>query len=29
MKKLIFKNGKGRIIFYLPKDLIIKGLQNE
>ena len=24
MKKLIFKNGKGRIVFYLPKDLIIK-----
>ena len=26
MKKLVFKNGKGRIIFYLPKDLIIKGV---
>ena len=24
MKKLVFKNGKGRIVFYLPENLIIK-----
>lgn len=24
MRKLVFKNGKGRIVFYLPENLIVK-----